>query len=72
MASLTQAANRFEPAEDLFHPFALTLTERVPGMASSALVNDAVLSARKMRGHPMVPHFLNQAFAVVAFVGPRA
>src|SRR5262249_46002681 len=67
MAGLTQAADRFEPAEDLFPPFALKLTERVSSMARSALVNGAVLSACEMRGDPMVPHFLNQAFAVIAF-----
>lgn len=43
MARLTQAAYDFDPAEDLFDPFALALTERVSRMASGALVNDAVL-----------------------------
>jgi len=33
MTRVSQAADRFEPAEDLFDPFALTLIERVPSMA---------------------------------------
>ena len=71
MAGFTQPAYRLEPAEDLFHPFPLALTECVPRMASGALVNDTGLLARKMRGHSMLAHFLNQLFAVVTFVGAQ-
>lgn len=33
-------AGGLEPAEDLFHPFALALTKRVPWMTDGALVNN--------------------------------
>ena len=68
MAGLTQAADRLDPAKDLFHPFALALTERVARMASGALVDGTGLLAREMRSDPMLAHFLHQRFAVVAFV----
>jgi len=41
----------------------------LPRMASGALVNDTGLLARETRGDPILPHFLNQPFAVVAFGG---
>src|SRR5260370_28585157 len=71
MAGLTQPAYGLDPAEDLFDPFALALTDRVPRMASGALVNDTGLFAREMWRDPMLAHFLNQLFAVIAFVGTQ-
>src|SRR6266851_4733732 len=71
MAGLTQPAYGLDPAEDLFDPFALVLTDRVPRMASGALVNDTGLFAREMWRDPMLAHFLNQLFAVIAFVGTQ-
>src|SRR5690348_8858231 len=68
---LAQPAYSLEPAEDLFHPFALALTELVPRVARGALVNDTGLLAREMRGDPMLAHFLHQLFAVVTFVGAQ-
>jgi hypothetical protein len=50
MASLAQSADGLDPAEDLFHPFALTLTDGVPRMPSGALVDDTGLLPREMRG----------------------
>jgi hypothetical protein len=71
MVGFTQSAYSLNRAEDLFYPFALALTDRVPRMASGALVNDTGLLAREMRGDPMFTHFLNQFFVVVAFVGTQ-
>src|SRR5713226_3531425 len=71
MAGLTQPAYGLDPAKDLFHPFALALAKRVAGMVSGTLVDDTGLLARKMRGDPMLAHFLHQRFAVVAFVGTQ-
>ena len=39
MTSLAQAGDRLEPAEDLFHSFALLLAEQVAGVASAASVD---------------------------------
>jgi len=69
MAGLARPAYGFNPTEDLFHPFALALTGRVARVAGGALVNDSGLLAREGRSDSMFAHFLNQVFAVVAFVG---
>src|SRR5215472_1822659 len=71
MARLTQPTHGFEPAKDLFHPFALALADRVARIAGGALVNDAALLACEMRSYSMLAHCLNQFFAVVAFVGAQ-
>ena len=71
MASLTQPAHGLEPAKDLFHLFALALTNRIAPMPGGALVDDTGLLAREMRSYSMVAQFLNQFFAVVTFVGAQ-
>ncbi len=42
MMSLAQAADGLHPTEDLFHPFALDLTDGITRMASGAAVDSAV------------------------------
>src|SRR6201993_4467827 len=71
MASLTQTAHGLEPAEDLFHPFALALTDHIARMAGGALVDNTGFLAREMRSYSMLAHLLNQFFAIVAFVGAQ-
>src|SRR5512137_2071791 len=64
MAGLAQPADGLEPTEDLFHPLADTLTNRIARMPGGALIDDTGWLARKMRGHLMIAHLLNQCFAV--------
>src|SRR5208282_1687743 len=71
MASLAQAPDGLEPAEDFFHPFAFLLTNRVARMTSGALVDNTALLARKMRSYLMLAQGLNQLLAVVALVGAQ-
>ena len=42
MPGLAQAGDGLDPAEDLFHPFALDLTDGIARMASGAAVDGAV------------------------------
>src|SRR5271165_2583825 len=46
MASLAQPTHGLEPAEDLLHPFAFLLTNRVARLAGGAVVDSAALLAR--------------------------
>ena len=41
MASFAQCGDGFEPAEDFFDSFALALTNRIAGTASSAIIDHA-------------------------------
>ena len=49
MPGLAQAADGLHPTEDLFHPFALDLTDGVTRMASGAAVDGAVNFASDVR-----------------------
>ena len=71
IASLAQAPDGLEPAEDFFHPFALLLTNGVARMTSSALVDNTARLARKMRSYLMLAQGLNQFLAVVALIGAQ-
>ena len=54
MASLAQAADSLEPAEDFFYPFAFLLADRVARMTSGALIDNAGGLARNMWSYLMV------------------
>src|SRR5713226_5335949 len=71
MASLTQAGDGFEPAEDFFDPFTFLLTDRVARMTSGAVIDDAGGLARKMGSYLVVAQLLHKLLAVIAFVGPE-
>ncbi len=64
MTSLAQSGDSFEPAEDLFDPFALALTYRVARMAGGAGIDRAVGLARDVRGDLMVAQLRNELLAV--------
>ncbi len=71
MASLTQAGDGLEPAEDFFDPFAFLLTNRVARMTSGAIIDNAGGLARNMGSYLVVTQLLHKLFAVIAFVGPE-
>src|SRR5271156_3860033 len=48
MPGFAQSSDGFEPAEDLFHPFALDLTDSVSRMTRGAAVDGAVHFAREV------------------------
>ena len=48
MASLAQAADSLEPAEDLLDAFAFLLANRIARMTCGALINDTGLLTRDM------------------------
>jgi hypothetical protein len=50
MARLTKQADGLGPAEDLFHPFALLLTDRIAGMARRPLI-DGTATVGGVLGH---------------------
>src|SRR6516165_1715463 len=68
MTRLAQSRHGLEPAEDLFDPFALVLTDRVAGMTGGAGIDSAVGFARDVRGDLMVTQFLNELLAVITLV----
>ena len=69
MASLAQAANGLDPAEDILNPFAFLLANQIARMTSRALVDNAGLLAREMGRYLVVAQLLNKLLAVVSFVG---
>src|SRR5271166_5059239 len=71
VASLAQAANGLDPAEDLLNPFAFLLANQIARMTSRALVDNAGLLARDMRRYLVVAQLLNKLLAVVPFVATQ-
>src|SRR5216683_363283 len=71
MASLTQAGDGFEPAEDFFDPFTFLLTDRVARMTSGAVIDNAGGLAREMGRYLVVAQLLHKLLVVIAFVGPE-
>ena len=71
VASLAQAADRLDPAEDLLNPFAFLLTDQITRMTSRALIDNAGLLARNMGCYLVVAQLLNKLFAVVPFVATQ-
>ena len=65
---LAQPCDGLEPAEDLFDPFALGLTDGIAGVAGGAGIDSAVGLARDVRCDLMVTQFLNELLAVIALI----
>src|SRR5947209_8981177 len=75
MSCLAERADGLEPAEYLFHPFALALTHQISGMPRRSAV-DRAAPARVARGgdvrcHLAVATSSNEVGNVVAFVSPK-
>src|ERR1700687_880870 len=68
MASFAQCGDGFEPAEDFFDSFALALTNRIAGTASSAIIDHAGWPARNMRSGLVIAQLSYKLFTVVALV----
>jgi hypothetical protein len=67
MPGLAQSADGLHPTEDLFHPFALDLTDGVTQMASGATVDGAVNFARDVWSDLIRAQFAHQLFGVTPF-----
>jgi hypothetical protein len=72
MANLAQAAHGLEPAEDLFDPLALGLTDSIAAMAAGPLVDRTVLLLCDMRGNVVIALLAHELLAVIALVRPQS
>src|ERR1700730_13378679 len=66
MPGLAQAADGLHPTEDLFHLFALDLTDGITRMASGAAVDGAVNFASDVRSDLISAQVTHQFLLVVA------
>src|SRR5712675_215466 len=71
MPGLAQAADGLHPTEDLFHSFALDLTDGVPRMASGAAVDGAVNFASDVRSDLISAQVTHQFLLVVALIAAQ-
>ena len=71
MPGLAQAADGLHPTEDLFHPFALDLTDGVTRMAGGAAVDGAVSFARDVRSDLISAQLTHQVLLVVTLIAAQ-
>ena len=61
-----------QPPEDLFHSFALPLTDTITRMARGALIDGAATASsvvlRYVRRHPALPQVADEGLCVITFV----
>jgi hypothetical protein len=71
MSCLTQHPDCFQPPEDFLDPFTLSLTDRIPGMTCSAVIDGArpvSLVLSHMRRYLQAPDLLHKVLRVVGLV----
>jgi hypothetical protein len=72
MSGLAEHPNGLQPSEDFLDPFTLSLTDRIPGMACSSVIDGARPVARVlsyMRRYPQTPGFF--VFGAAGLGRPR-
>src|SRR4051794_27550501 len=72
MPELPHTTDSLHPAEDLLHPFAFSLTDRVAFMPGGPSVNRApapLVVLRDVRRRVHVPCLLDEFLGVIGFIG---
>src|SRR5437867_4298320 len=72
MTKLPQATDRFQPAEDLFHPLALALTDQITRVSRCALVNRTaapLVVLGNVRGDLEATQLRDAIFGVIVLIG---
>ena len=69
MPGLAQSGDGLEPAEDLFHPFALDLTDGVARLAGGTAVDGAMGLLRHVRRDSMLAQSAHQFLLIVTLIG---